>query len=110
MPEALVHMLKTMCCQQLINHCWMWKFVLAVALAAALIGIAHMHMIHLTTVLLSVLAVLVVAWCAWTIMVFQNILNWWKNMQAHVDLVQDLLQDTKQQSKTLRMEIKQHNE
>jgi hypothetical protein len=57
-------------------------------------------------VILSVTATATVFWCLWVVRTFHDIMTWWVNIQHKVDGACNLLSETKQEIKELKL-IKQ---
>ena len=57
-------------------------------------------------VVLSIIATASVLWCLWIVKTFHDMMTWWVNIQHKVDAACNLLSETKQEIKELKL-IKQ---
>jgi hypothetical protein len=101
--------MKLACPTQKQLKCLIWEksILLLVVFLAVYATVSHtFNHSGVIEVILSVTATATVFWCLWVVRTFHDIMTWWVNIQHKVDGACNLLSETKQEIKELKL-IKQ---
>jgi protein-S-isoprenylcysteine O-methyltransferase Ste14 len=101
--------MKLACPVQKQLKCLVWEkaILLLVVFLAVYATVSHsFNHAGIIEVLLSITATAAVLWCLWVVKTFRDIMTWWVNIQQKVDSACNLLTETKQEIKELKL-IKQ---
>ena len=101
--------MKLACTVQKQLKCLIWEksIMLLVIFFAVYATVSHtFNHSGIIEVILSVTATATVFWCLWVVRTFHDIMTWWVNIQHKVDGACNLLSETKQEIKELKL-IKQ---
>ena len=89
--------------------CLLWEkaILLLVIFLAVYATVSHsFNHSGIIEVIISVTATMGVFWCLWVVKTFHDMMTWWVNIQHKVDIACNLLSETKQEIKELKL-IKQ---
>jgi len=101
--------MKLACPKQKQLKCLIWEkaILLLVIFLAVYTTVSHtFNHAGVIEVILSVTATASVFWCLWVVRTFHDMMTWWVNIQHKVDGACNLLSETKQEIKELKL-IKQ---